>query len=314
MGALPSEKFLEENVKKRQNTGLQISAEVEKNCEEARRKQQRDFKKSNLKKRPYTAVNIGDKVLKFNASRAGRKAKGDLGTNYTGPFVVDDIVGGVVKLKTLNGAILKTSVALNNIKPFLDESVNEDINVTTHSVNTATSQVITTPPVNTAISQMKTTPPVNTATSQMKTTPPVNTALSQVKTTPPVNTATSQVKTTAPVNTATSQVKTTTPVNTATSQVKTTPPVNVTAKKEEAIHFLKMPSDPIPLAKGERLTVCGEGVEETNLQTLEGNNWVDDQVIYIKYIDILPFDVCQSATVCPSVCHKSLNGHISQMF
>ncbi|KAH3726385.1 hypothetical protein DPMN_052247 [Dreissena polymorpha] len=157
---------------------------------------------------------------------------------------------------------------------------------TTPPVNTATSQVITTPPVNTATSQMKTTPPVNTATSQMKTTPPVNTATSQVKTTPPVNTATSQVKTTPPVNTATSQVKTTTPVNTATSQVKTTPPVNVAAKKEEAIHFLTMPSDPIPLAKGERLTVCGEGVEETNLQTLEGNNWVDDQIVnaYLKLL------------------------------
>ncbi|KAH3841657.1 hypothetical protein DPMN_115130 [Dreissena polymorpha] len=180
IGALPNEKFVEENVEKRQITGQQISSEVEINCQEARKKQQRDFEKTNLKKRLYTTILIGDKVLKFNASRAGCKAKGDLGTNYTGPFIADDIKGGVAKLKKFNGVILKTSVALNNVKHFLDESVDGNINV-------------------------------------------------------------------------------------ATSQVKTTPSVNTPEKTLETIELLTMPSDPKPLAEGERMTVCGERVEETNL-------------------------------------------------
>ncbi|KAH3779103.1 hypothetical protein DPMN_180582 [Dreissena polymorpha] len=82
-----------------------------------------NMSKAKNKKRKFNQIHIGASVLKFNASRAARKAKGNLESNYTGPYVVDNINGNIATLKTMSEQVLKSGVSLNNLKIFVESAV-----------------------------------------------------------------------------------------------------------------------------------------------------------------------------------------------
>ena len=99
---------------------------VKKNTYKAKAKQQKDFKNANEKKRGYSVFQVGDKFLKYNSARAGKKSKGDLNTSYTGPYLISELVGSRVRLSSLSGNPLKALVSNNNIKIFNEQGVSEE--------------------------------------------------------------------------------------------------------------------------------------------------------------------------------------------
>ncbi|XP_053380705.1 uncharacterized protein LOC123562012 [Mercenaria mercenaria] len=103
----PPEEEINQHVKDREENGSKTAEKVKENTDKANAKLQRDFRKANERKQNYVDLKVGDKVLKFNSARAGRKSEGDLDANYSGPYTIIEVIGHRLKLKTWMGKFLK---------------------------------------------------------------------------------------------------------------------------------------------------------------------------------------------------------------
>ncbi|WAR12711.1 hypothetical protein MAR_026891, partial [Mya arenaria] len=272
----------------RESQQAETTEKVKINTEKAKFKQQRDFRNTHeKKKRRYTDIKVGDKVLKFNSARAGRKSKADLGYNYSGPYVVLEVVGHRVKLEK-DGKILKSLVSVNNVKLVLDETNDNNSNLEQHDMpNNAIRLYIDNLDANNNVNSLlqECAAICNTSKSPVRMfriskqveTCPVLSFVKEVTAMygdllPDMEDAVHRVKESGDPETLLLTVL-------AKAYMEDLPPVDVLETLKSRPAFLSECPKPEGLTGSERLTVAGDGLEQQDLNTLEGNEWLNDKAL-----------------------------------
>lgn len=80
------------------------------------------FAKRVTKKYRYVDFKEGDEVLLLNARKRSRKG-GRIEADYTGPYVIQVLLGKTATLKTMQGDCLKTKYNISHLKPYKRSSV-----------------------------------------------------------------------------------------------------------------------------------------------------------------------------------------------
>ncbi|WAR26613.1 hypothetical protein MAR_012317, partial [Mya arenaria] len=284
----PPEELINIGVQERESQQAETTEKVKINTEKAKFKQQRDFRNTHeKKKRRYTDIKVGDKVLKFNSARAGRKSKADLGYNYSGPYVVLEVVGHRVKLEK-DGKILKSLVSVNNVKLVLDETNDNNSNLEQHDMpNNAIRLYIDNLDANNNVNSLlqECAAICNTSKSPVRMfriskqveTCPVLSFVKEVTAMygdllPDMEDAVHRVKESGDPGTLLLTVL-------AKAYMEDLPPVDVLETLKSRPAFLSECLKPEGLTGSERLTVAGDGLEQQDLNTLEGNEWLNDKVL-----------------------------------
>ncbi|KAJ8316149.1 hypothetical protein KUTeg_006163 [Tegillarca granosa] len=97
---------------------------VKDNISTAHKKQQRDYEKRVKKGRQHNDFKVDDKVLALNTKKTSTR-KGNLESNFLGPYVVESIKGKTAILRTKTNEVLKKKFSVNNLKVFKTSLVDE---------------------------------------------------------------------------------------------------------------------------------------------------------------------------------------------
>lgn len=85
--------------------------------EKAQEKQRKAYSKRVLKKHRNVVYSAGQEVLLFNMRKKGRKG-GAMEPNFSGPYMIKEIIGKQVTLTNQAGVTLKTKQSVDHIKPY----------------------------------------------------------------------------------------------------------------------------------------------------------------------------------------------------
>ncbi|KAJ8305294.1 hypothetical protein KUTeg_015839 [Tegillarca granosa] len=114
------EAHVSEQIQKKINT----AKVVKDNISTAHKKQQRDYEKRVKKGRQHNDFKVDDKVLALNTKKTSTR-KGNLESNYLGPYFVESIKGKTAILRTKTNEVLKKKFSVDNLKVFKTSLVDE---------------------------------------------------------------------------------------------------------------------------------------------------------------------------------------------
>ncbi|KAH3716268.1 hypothetical protein DPMN_058987 [Dreissena polymorpha] len=293
------------------------------NMSKAKKKQQKDFIQANNKKRKFNEIHVGARVLKFNASRAARKAKGNLETNYTGPYVVDSIKGNVATLKTMSGQVLKTGVSLNNLKIFVESAMDSAVESAVESAEESAVESALESAVESAdklLDYVKELAKLDIFESLGEKCSKLQSGVGRVNignfteklSACPVSSFINEVSAEneemvddflqAMLQVLEAEVTKTAKFTEACLLLCTVlahafinqlNPVEVIETLEKMPSFIVMPQEVEQLREGERMTVAGEGVAKDDVETLAADSWLNDKIIN-AYLSLLAREMTDS--------------------
>ncbi|WAR21137.1 POL4-like protein [Mya arenaria] len=303
----PPEELINIGVQERESQQAETTEKVKINNEKAKFKQQRVFRNTHeKKKRRYTDIKVGDKVLKFNSARAWTEKQSRLR----------------VKLEK-DGKILKSLVSVNNVKLVLDETSDNNSNLEQHDMpNNAIRLYIDNLDANNnvnsllqecaAICNTSKSPARMFRISKQVETCPVLSFVKEVTAMygdllPDMEDAVHRVKESGDPGTLLLTVL-------AKAYMEDLPPVDVLETLKSRPAFLSECPKPEGLTGSERLTVAGDGLEQQDLNTLEGNEWLNDKVLN-SYAKLLAREATDSSEpsaekdVCDPLVYNSVMGY-----
>ncbi|CAH2316128.1 Hypothetical predicted protein [Pelobates cultripes] len=90
---------------------------IKENIEKAQEKQKMTYEKKVLKKHKDVVYSAGNEVLLYNMRKRGRKG-GRIEPDFSGPYIIKEVCGKVVKLANSDGVTLKNKISIDHIKPY----------------------------------------------------------------------------------------------------------------------------------------------------------------------------------------------------
>ena len=94
-----------------------LHEKVQTNIKTAQEKMSKAFEKKATKKYRHVEYKEGDEVLLLNMRKKSRKG-GRMEPDYSGPYLIQELLGKTVSLKTMEGVILKTKYNTSHLKPY----------------------------------------------------------------------------------------------------------------------------------------------------------------------------------------------------
>ncbi|CAH2329321.1 Hypothetical predicted protein [Pelobates cultripes] len=94
-----------------------INETTKENIGKSQEKQKTTYAKKVLKKKKDVLYSVGDEVLLYNMRKRGRKG-GRIEPDFSGPYIIKELCGKVVKLENLCGVTLKKKISIDHIKPY----------------------------------------------------------------------------------------------------------------------------------------------------------------------------------------------------
>ncbi|CAH2329326.1 Hypothetical predicted protein [Pelobates cultripes] len=94
-----------------------INETTKENIEKSQEKQKKTYAKKVLKKNKDVMYSVGDEVLLYNMRKRGRKG-GRIEPDFSGPYILKELCGKVVKLENSCGVTIKKKISIDHIKPY----------------------------------------------------------------------------------------------------------------------------------------------------------------------------------------------------
>ncbi|XP_063313073.1 uncharacterized protein LOC134612609 [Pelobates fuscus] len=114
---LPEEKTYVTFLNEKKESMEKIKAMTKENIEKSQEKQKKTYAKKVFKKNKDVLYSVGDEVLLYNMRKRGRKG-GRIEPDFSGPYIIKDLCGKVVKLENSCGVTLKKKISIDHIKPY----------------------------------------------------------------------------------------------------------------------------------------------------------------------------------------------------